>query len=119
MVDSSSDNDTVQPQSNLEAAEKDATQNFWFDGAGDSVVPCGCSPPPAVVSPDKTHWIEIAMVDQEGNPVTGEAYRVTVPGGAVITGTLNDKGRARIDGIDPGTAKVTFPNIDKDAWSPR
>jgi uncharacterized protein (DUF2345 family) len=106
-------------ESSLERAEKDATENFWFEGAGDSVVLCGGSPPPAVVSQDKTHWIEISMVDQEGNPVAGEAYRVTVPGGAVITGTLNSRGRARINGIDPGTAKVTFPNLDKDVWRPR
>lgn len=118
MVDSNAD-DGNDDSSSLENAEKDATQNFWFEPAGDSVVPCGGSAPPAVVSPDKTHWIEIAMVDQEGNPVAGEAYKVTVPGGAIITGTLNEKGRARIDGIDPGTAKVIFPDIDKDAWSPR
>ena len=34
-------------------------------------------------------------------------------------GTLDEKGHARVDHIDPGTCKVTFPNLDKDAWEPK
>jgi type VI secretion system secreted protein VgrG len=69
---------------------------------------------------DKKHWIEIELVDEDGNPVAGEPYRVTLPGGATVaSGTLDHKGWARIDHIDPGTCHITFPNLDKDAWSPR
>ena len=31
-------------------------------------------------------------------------------------GTLDNNGFARVDGIDPGTCKITFPELDKDAW---
>lgn len=65
----------------------------------------------------KTHWIEIELVDEDGKPVAGEKYLVTLPNSeAAITGTTDEKGRARIDGIDPGNCKVTFPDLDKDAW---
>lgn len=36
----------------------------------------------------------------------------------VGTGTLDSKGQARVDGIDPGTCRVTFPNLDKNMGEP-
>jgi type VI secretion system secreted protein VgrG len=69
---------------------------------------------------DKKHWIEIELVDEDGNPVPGEPYRITLPDGTTVAdGTLNEKGWARVDNIDPGTCQVTFPNLDKDAWEPK
>ncbi len=67
----------------------------------------------------KTHWIEIQLVDQDEKPVPGEVYLITLPDGTAQPGTLDDKGLARVDGIDPGTCKVTFPNLDKEAWKPK
>src|SRR5881227_2766391 len=65
----------------------------------------------------KPHWIEINLVDEEGQPVPGEPYVITLPDGSTVAdGTLDQKGFARVDGIDPGTCKVTFPNLDKEAW---
>ena len=66
---------------------------------------------------EKQSWIEIEMVDEEDQPVPGMAYRITLPDGeSVAEGTLDDKGFARVDGIEPGTCKITFPELDKDAW---
>ena len=65
---------------------------------------------------EKTSWIEIEMVDEEDEPVPGEKYKITLPDDSVAQGTLDNKGFARIDGIDPGTCKITFPELDKDAW---
>jgi hypothetical protein len=68
----------------------------------------------------KKSWIEIEMVDKKGKPVPGEAYRVTLPDGETVSeGTLDEKGFARVDGIEPGTCKVTFPNLEKQAWKPK
>ncbi len=73
------------------------------------------SPPP----PPKT-YIEIKLEDTEGRPVAGEPYKVTLPDGQTVAGgTLDDKGFARIDGVDPGSCKVTFPNMDKTVWDPK
>jgi len=69
---------------------------------------------------DKTHWIEIALVGEDGKPLPGEPYRITLPDGSTVAdGTLDEKGRARVEKIDSGTCKVTFPNLDKEAWEPK
>jgi len=65
---------------------------------------------------NKKSWIEIELVDEAGEPVAGEAYEITLPNGTTTKGTLDGKGFARVDGIDPGTCKVTFTNLDKEAW---
>ena len=67
----------------------------------------------------KKHWIEIELIDDKGKPVPGERYRITLPDGTTLAeGTLDAKGRARVDGIDPGTCKVTFPDLDAPTWKP-
>ena len=92
------------------------------------------APPPANQSPasdapthnpnapenqNKTSWIEIQLNDESGNPIAGEPYKITLADGTTVAdGTLDDKGFARVDNIDPGTCQVTFPNLDKDAWGP-
>ena len=69
---------------------------------------------------DKTHWIEIKLTDEQGKPVPGEPYRVVLPDGqTAVEGTLDEKGMARVEGIDSGTCTVTFPNRDKSAWAPK
>lgn len=64
------------------------------------------------------HWLEIELVDDEGLPVAGERYTVELPDGSVISGRLDDHGQARHEGIDPGTAKVSFPDLDKERYEP-
>ncbi len=65
---------------------------------------------------EEKSWIEIEMVDEDDNPVSGEKYKIELPDGSVASGTLNGNGFARVQGFDPGQCKVTFPNLDKDAW---
>jgi type VI secretion system secreted protein VgrG len=76
--------------------------------------------PNALENQDKTHWIEIQLNDEEGNPVPGEPYKITLPDGTTVAdGTLDDKGHARVTNLDPGTCQVTFPNLDQDTWKPQ
>lgn len=79
------------------------------------------APPAAPHTPDKKKksWIEIVLVDMENRPVPGETYRITLPDGTEATGSLDDKGFARVDGFDAGECKITFPNRDQTVWSPR
>ena len=67
---------------------------------------------------DKKHFIEIELFDNEGNPVAGERYRITLPDGATLAeGTLDAKGFAKVTNIDAGNCKITFPELDGDIWS--
>ncbi|NLF29751.1 MAG: carboxypeptidase regulatory-like domain-containing protein [Planctomycetes bacterium] len=64
-------------------------------------------------------WIEVELVDMDDRPVPGEAYEITLPDGeTVASGTLDEKGLARINGIEPGTCRISFPNLDEEAWEP-
>ena len=66
---------------------------------------------------EKINWIEIELVGEDDQPIPGEKYKVTLPDGETIAeGTLDDKGFARVDGIDPGNCKITFPRYDKNSW---
>lgn len=68
---------------------------------------------------EELSWIEIELVDEEGNPVPGEKYQIITPEDEkVASGSLDQNGFARVEGIKPGTCKVTFPKLDKDAWEP-
>jgi type VI secretion system secreted protein VgrG len=69
--------------------------------------------------PEKKSWVEIKLVDKEGKGLAGERYRVELPDGSVVEGSLDDKGEARVEGIDPGQCKVTFPDRDGKAWKPK
>ena len=72
---------------------------------------------PQDIEEEKKSWIEIEMVGEDDKPIPGEKYKITLPDDTVAQGTLNEKGFARIEGIaEPGTCKVTFPDIDKEAW---
>ena len=59
-------------------------------------------------------------MDKKGKPVPGEEYLITLPDGKTLApGTLNEKGLARVEGIEPGMCKITFPRLEKQAWKPR
>lgn len=102
-------------------ASSDANQNMSPAPVGSSSPACGdASATPAAadppVSPSKTHWIAIQLVDEEGHAVPGEDYKVTLPDGTVVEGCLDAHGRARISGIDSGTCSVCFPGLDRQVW---
>jgi hypothetical protein len=61
-------------------------------------------------------WIEIRLADAEGKAVPNAPYEITLADGQVRRGALDGKGRARLDGIDPGTCRVSFPEIDANEW---
>jgi len=106
-------------RSPLENASNDANQNMSPTPAGSPTQSCGSAPSPNIqVFPDKTHWIAIELVDELGKHVPYEDYQITLPDGTVIEGCLDQRGRARISGIDPGSCKVSFPGRDKEVWKP-
>lgn len=76
------------------------------------------SNPAGKKDPTKTSWIEVQLVDENGKGIAGQAFIVTAPDGCDYSGTTDEKGVGRVDGIDPGSSDITFPDLDKDAWEP-
>lgn len=76
------------------------------------------SEPPAPSRPDETAWIEIVLLDSADppRPVPHTRYRIELPDGAIAEGSLDSQGRARVQGIRPGTCQVTFPDLDEAVW---
>jgi hypothetical protein len=66
------------------------------------------------------HFIEIELFDQKNRPVAHQRFRVVPPGDGAkpIEGFLDEKGFARISGIDAGTCRITFPDLDASSWKP-
>jgi uncharacterized Zn-binding protein involved in type VI secretion len=70
--------------------------------------------------PTKTHFVEIELFDQKNRPVPHVRFRVVPPGANAkpIEGFLDEQGFVRISGIDAGTCKITFPDLDASSWKP-
>jgi hypothetical protein len=64
----------------------------------------------------KPSWIEIELVGEDDKPIPGEKYRITLPDNSVDEGTLDSQGYARVEGFEKGSCKITFPDLDKEAW---
>ncbi|MCC6661583.1 MAG: hypothetical protein IT437_11935 [Phycisphaerales bacterium] len=65
------------------------------------------------------HWIGVELVDDHGDPVPDEPYKVKLPDGSIQTGRLDAKGRAKIEGItESGQAEISFPGLYGDEWKP-
>lgn len=74
-------------------------------------------PPPGSAEATEGHWLELELIDDDDEPVPGEAFEATLSDGRVYKGTLDRNGFARIEGLPPGQAEVRFPNLDDEAWT--
>ena len=85
-----------------------------------AVTPPAHKPPETEEEKKKKHtFVAIELLDVDGQPIPGEPYKIELPDGSVTQGTLDEKGFAQVDGIDPGNCKVTFPRLDHRAWKSR
>jgi hypothetical protein len=64
----------------------------------------------------KLSWIEIELLDKAGAPVAGAYYEICMKDDTVASGTLDEKGRARVEGIEEGTCGVSFPQYAPSSW---
>lgn len=65
--------------------------------------------------PDLT-WIEIHIVDEDGQPLLGETYEFSKTDGAVAKGATSGAA-LRGDQIPPGKCKLKLPDLHKNGWT--
>ena len=96
-----------------------ASTQVQMKGAGGAAAGADGPPHKPADNPDKVSWIELQLVyESNGLPVAGMAYEVTLPDGKTIAaGSTDDQGVARVGNIDPGSCQITFPSLDKEAWT--
>ena len=62
----------------------------------------------------KTTWIEIQMNDKGGFGIANTKFRLETPDGQVIHGVTDGNGLGRVEGIQPGNHKISFPDLPQD-----
>lgn len=68
--------------------------------------------------PETNDWIEILLVDEQGQGIPGQRYLIVTPDGQQRRGFTDSLGSARITRIPSGDCKVSFPDLDARAWAP-
>jgi hypothetical protein len=64
----------------------------------------------------ENEWIEVQLIDEQGEPIAGVPFRIVLSDRTVRTGTTSATGVARFDGIPAGVCKLSFTHLDQDAW---
>jgi uncharacterized Zn-binding protein involved in type VI secretion len=75
--------------------------------------------PPEKEPPEKIEKgnVGFTLTDQQGNPVDGEQYELTLPDGSTRKGKTDSNGKVLLQGIDQGNCKLSFPDLHGDEWS--
>lgn len=55
-------------------------------------------------------WVEINLVDEDGQPIADEDYTMYLADGSERSGTLDSEGHAREEDVPPGEYLIVFPN---------
>ncbi len=64
----------------------------------------------------KTTWIEILMKDRGGFGVANTKFKLETADGKIIHGVTDGNGLGRVEGIQPGNHKITFPDLPQDGF---
>jgi hypothetical protein len=71
---------------------------------------------PQKAAQEKKTFVEIELAYEDGKPASAVKYEVELPDGSIKRGFLDSKGKARVEGVDPGSCKVRFPDIHDQDW---
>ncbi len=64
---------------------------------------------------ERKTWIEVQLLDEDGEPVASERYWIRLPDGSVRQGRLDNHGLVRIEPLDEGECVVRWPTLDDTA----
>lgn len=66
--------------------------------------------------PPPTHWVEIQLVGEDGCGIAGQRYLIVTSDGVEWRGFTDSLGVARLSRIPAGECRVSFPDLDAEAW---
>lgn len=95
------DNNLLKAQEQKAAAGGYSSPSFFFTVEAD-----GCLARSGILQ--LKDYLEIALTDEDGNALGDVPYRVLLPNGEIRTGKLDGSGKAKIEKVPPGRAKVSF-----------
>jgi hypothetical protein len=62
---------------------------------------------------ERKGWIDLQVLDDAGEPLADERYRLELPDGSVQEGTTDSEGRVKVDGLKPAAlGKIRFPDLE-------
>lgn len=70
----------------------------------------------SALSEAKSTWIEVQMNDKGGFGVANTKFTLETPNGKIIHGVTDGNGLGRVEGIQPGNHKITFPDLPQDGF---
>jgi len=73
------------------------------------------TPDPA---PDTSAWIDVQLINDKGEAVSGVRYVITAPDGNKHQGTTDIHGFAKLRGLPEGACTVSFPDLDETSVKP-
>ena len=63
-------------------------------------------------------WVALELVDKEGKPASLIRFCVAGADGVEHSGLTDTDGKARVEGLAPGSYTVTFPDLHGGEWEP-
>jgi hypothetical protein len=99
-----------EPEQDTAAADGDVADSPVAD------LPLDIPMDPHVVLDYFIDWMVVRLVDANGDPVAGARVLVTPVNGQPQEYTLGDDGTVHVEGIDPLTTKISFPDYDASSW---
>jgi hypothetical protein len=82
--------------------------------------PMPAEPPPKrapAPAPKKKSWIEVRFLDASGEPISPGRYRIELPNKSIQEGTISSAGIIHLEGIDPGSCRISFLDLEDAEWS--
>ena len=66
--------------------------------------------------PEHRTFVEFQLLEPGGDPVADEPYVVRLPDGSEQTGNTDAEGKCRFEEIEPGSARISFPQRENNEW---
>ncbi len=79
------------------------------NGVGDPVESCP-------LKDEKKSWLEFSVTDEDGKPLGGHRYRLEHPDERTTEGVVGEDGKVRVEGVEKGKCKISFPDLDAKSW---